>query len=128
MQKMLMLLFSMVFSGALKGVYTHRQTYVEIMRTKMSLMYLKGVKTSRLLFLSLLGVGICLLCVLAGLALLHTTLFLYAPWSGQTKMIIGLVFSAMYLGIGGMAFRYIFDQGKWLKMFHAEDLLDDQQN
>ena len=122
MRKILMnaLLF---LSGTYKGFTAYPRAYLNLARLKISLMYLRSVDTFRLLFISLVGVGICLIFFLSGLILFNVTLFLYAPWSNEIKMYVGFVLAAVYFLIAGTAFLYIFSHAKWLKMFHADNIL-----
>ena len=92
-------------------------------RLRMSLLYIKSIKTFRLLFISFLGVGACLVFLLAGLILLDVTLFMYAPLDAQTKMYIGLASTFTYFLIAGLLFHYIFLQETWMSMFNAKEMM-----
>ena len=81
----------------LKGLQANQGDHMELTRLKMSLMYVRTIKTFRLLFMSLLSMGICLIFLLVGLILFHVSLFFYAPWSMETKMLVGFLSSAIYL-------------------------------
>ncbi len=104
---------------------SYRKASTEILRLKMSLLYLKTIETSRLLFVSLLEIGISLVFLLVGLILFHAVIFLYAPWEAATKFYVGMGFAMAYLLISFTVFFYIFSQSKWLMIFHAENLLKD---
>ena len=124
MRKTLLSLLVNLISNPLKGVNAYRQNSMDLAKIKMSLLYIKGIETSRLLFVSLLSVGVCLIFFITGLVLFHATLFLYTPWDMVTKMYIGFSFAMIYLLVSVIAFSYIFSQAKWLKMFHAEGIVD----
>jgi hypothetical protein len=115
---------SVLFLGAmaLKGLNAKKETYQDIARLKMSLMYVKSVETFRLLFVSLLGVGLCLTLLSTAIVLFHITSFLYAPWTDETKMWFGFAFSGFYLLAAVLIFNAIFAQAKWLKIFHADGI------
>src|SRR4051812_31997558 len=116
MKKILVSVLLFLFSGAVKRAASNYEE--DTARVKMSVMYLKLIKTCRLLFISLLGIGICLNLGLVGLVLLHATLFLYTPLSTTTQMIIGFGSAALYIGAAAFAFSRLFAQDEWLKMFH----------
>ncbi len=97
---------------------------MELARLKMSLVYVRAIKTSRLLFMSFLGIGLCMVLLFMGLVLFHVSLFLYAPWSMETKMMVGLLCSAVYFLITIALFYKIFAQDEWLRIFNAEGIME----
>jgi len=111
-------------SSAVKGLQASQGGHVELARLKMSLMYVRSIKTFRLLFMSLLGMGFCMVLLFMGLVLFHATLFLYSPWSVETKMLVGFFCSAVYLLMTLTLFYKIFAQDKWLRIFHAESVVE----
>lgn len=113
-----------LFSTPLEGIRAYRKHTMDLARLKMSLLYLKSIEVFRLLFISLLSVGVCLFFLVGGLVLFHAVLFLYAPWDATTKMLVGFSLSFIYLGISVGAFMYIFSQAKWLKIFYADDIIN----
>jgi hypothetical protein len=125
MRKNVMTLFLLLASSFVKGLAPYRKNSMDLVKLKASLFYIKSIKTSRLLFMSLLGVGVCLIFLFGGLILFHATLFLYAPWSAQTKLAVGLVFSAIYLAVTIAAFFYVFSPNQWLRIFHVDQLIED---
>ena len=124
MKKTLWTLLLLWASSAIKGLQAHQGDHMELTRLKMSLLYVQSIKTLRLLFMSLLSMGICLILLLVGLVLFYVSLFLYAPWTMETKMLVGFLSSAIYL-LGTLAlFSRIFAADKWLEIFHAEGIMD----
>jgi hypothetical protein len=124
MRKTIWTLLLLWASSAVKGLQTSQGGQMEVTRLKMSLMYLRAIKTFRLLFMSLLGMGFCLVLLLMGLIIFHVSLFLYSPWSIETKMLVGFLSSAVYLLATIVLFSKIFAADKWLEIFHAEGILD----
>lgn len=125
MKKTIMAFLFSLFPIMMQGLNpSRRAASMEIARLKMSLLYIKSIETSRLLFISLLGIGVCLVFMTIGLIIFHATLFLYAPWSAATKMYVGFAFTAIYFSIAGIAFSYVFSQDKWLKIFHADSIIN----
>lgn len=114
-----------ILTGPIRRLHLYQKASIDLLHLNMSLLYLKTIETSRLLFVSLLEIGISLVFLMAGLILFHTVLFLYAPWNPIVKFYVGIFFAAMYLFISGVIFFYIFSQSKWLMIFHAETLLDE---
>ena len=111
------------FSGTFKGFASYPRAHLDLARLRISLIYLRSIETFRLLFISLLGLGVCLIFLLSGLILFNVTLFLYTPWSNEAKMYIGFILAASYFLVAGGAFLYIFSQTKWLKIFHADNMV-----
>src|SRR5580704_14055374 len=97
MKKTLWTLLLLWASSAVKGLQANQGGHMELTRLKMSLMYVQSIKTFRMLFMCLLSVGVCLILLLTGIILFHVSLFLYAPWSMETKMLVGFLSSAVYL-------------------------------
>jgi hypothetical protein len=125
MKKTFWTLFLLWASSAIKGLQANQGDHMAMTRLKMSLMYVRTIKTFRLLFVSLFGMGVCLVLLLAGIILLYVSLFLYAPWSADTKMIVGILSAVIYL-LGSFAlFSSIFASDKWLAIFHAEGIIDE---
>lgn len=125
MKNTLWAFFLFLASTAFKGGWQlNRLDHVKMAKIKMSLVYLRCIKTSRLLFLGVLNMGICLVFILTGLVLLHLSLFLYAPWSAATKMLVGILCSLAYLAAALIMISQIFVPDKWLKIFHADTLAE----
>ena len=122
MKKILLPLFIALFSAGVKGFSPYNRSATELARLKMSLMYLKGVETFRLLFINLLGVGVCLIFLISGLLLVPSLLLFYAPWPNEVKMYVGFGCAMMYLLISVGIFSYLFSQSKWLEIFHASGI------
>ena len=123
MKKTLWALFLLWASSAVKGLQATQGDHMELTRLKMSLMYVRSIKTFRLLFVSLLGMGVCLILLLAGIILFYVSVFLYAPWSVETKMWIGLLSSIICLWASVSVFSRIFAADKWLEIFHAKGIM-----
>lgn len=124
MKKTLWTLLLLWASSAIKGLQANQGDHMEMTRLKMSLMYVRTIKTFRLLFMSLFSMGVCLILLLAGVILLYVSLFLYAPWSVETKMLVGILSSVIYLLVSFALFSRIFAADKWLEIFHAEDIMN----
>lgn len=124
MKKTLWAFLLFAVSSAIKGLQANQGGPMELTRLKMSLVYVRSIKTVRLLFMVLLGMGVCLVLLFVSLVLFHITLFLYAPWSVGTKMLVGLLCSAVYLSATFVMFSQIFASGKWLSIFHADAIME----
>jgi hypothetical protein len=124
MRKTLWTILLLWASSAVKGLQANQGNHIELTRLKASLMYVRSIKTFRLLFMSLLSMGVCLVFLFVGLILFHVSLFLYAPWSVGTKMLVGLLCSVVYLLATFIMFAQIFASDKWLKIFHADAIMD----
>ena len=110
MKQILTSLFLFLFSGAVKKLMPDQQT---------SLLYAKTVEASRLLLLIFLGMSVCVILFLTGIILMHVCLFLYAPWSGLTKMLVGFLCAAVYVLAAALIAWRLFAQDRWENMFHG---------
>ncbi len=109
-------------TNLMKGLRT--VTSMGVTKTKMAILYVKAIKVLRLLFISFLGVGACLVFLLVGIVLFHVSIILYAPWSDTVKMWLTLAFASLYVfGSLGLC-MYVFSQDHWVKMFNAKDIVD----
>ena len=123
MNKIFMALVAALCSGAIKGFSPNGQNSMEIARLKMSLIYVKSVDTFRWLFISLLGIGACLIFLMSSLIVLHTTLFLYIPWSIEAKMYVSFSLAGIYFLIAVIISSYIFSHAQWMKIFNADKII-----
>lgn len=118
----LFFLTSRFLKGGGMGVFAE-SPLMKLTPLKMSIAYLRSIQTFRLLFISLLGIGGCLIFIVAGLVVLNVTLLTLTPWSQETKLFVGLGCAFFYLLIGFGVLAYIFSEEKWMKMFHADDVV-----
>jgi hypothetical protein len=118
------ILFTSVFfliSRAIKSFSTDKE-HGGVDHLKISMFYIKSIETMRLLFLGMVGIGLCLMFLLSGIVLLHVVIFVYMPWSAETKIAIGLGCAAFYIVLAVSAFIFLSSQTKWLKIFHADKI------
>lgn len=101
----------------------YRKASVDLTKLKISIWYLQSIKSLRLLFISIVGVGACLILFMSGLILFHLAIILYAPWGPQVKMGFTLVSAFIYILAAAGLFSYAFAEDKWLKIFNAESLM-----
>ena len=125
MKKILMAFVMMAVSRMVApAVDAQRSSLVHWGRLRMAFLYIRTIKTTRLLFISLLGMGLCLLLALCGFVLFHVGLFVYSPWSPQFKMSLAFFCAALYFGLAALFFYKIFSQRQWLNMFHAQHIIN----
>jgi hypothetical protein len=118
-------MIKMLFKMLLHSMPNPRNA-LDLAQLKMSFLYIKSVKTFRLLFVSLLGIGICLVFLSASLMVFHVSLFL-SPLSEVAKMWIGFGCAAVYFGIAFEIFSRIFSQRRWMKIFHIDEESQERQ-
>lgn len=94
----------------------------DLAKLKISMVYVKGVESIRLLFLSFLALGLGIFLLLGSVTLFYVVVFAYMPWTDQTKIAVGLWSAAVFLFAAVGIFLRIFDQGQWVKMFHVDKL------
>jgi len=122
MKNILMSSLTFLFSRFMNSSGSNRSA--EITKLKITKLYVKSVESLRLLFITLFGMGVCLVFLLCAIVLFHVVILMYMPWDVQTKIFVSLLFAALYFIIAGASFAYVFSQVKWLKMFHADKILD----
>src|SRR2546421_118693 len=89
---------------------TSQTSRADTTQLQISKMYVKGIESLRLLFITLFGMGICLVFLLSAIILFHVVVFVYMPWSVQTKISIGLWCSLFYFLTAIGSFAYVFEQ------------------
>lgn len=124
MKKLLMTGLVFFISNLLKKTTgSYGSAAVDLTKLKVAMGYVQAIKVFRLLFLSLLGSGICLILFLTGLVLVHTTILLYAPWETSTKIGVTLVCGIGYILAAVGVFLYVFAEDQWLKIFNADKVI-----
>ena len=106
-------------------VLGQRQGYKNVAQLRIRLLYLRTIKTCRLLFLNFLGVGMCLVFLLSSILIFNAAFFFYAPYDPQTKMWVGFCLAAVYFLMAAGVFYSMFTEEKWLRMFHAHGIFED---
>lgn len=123
MIKTLITILGTLLSGITKGVNQDGQeSTLELAKLKISLVYLKSIKTFRVLFMSLFAIGTCIVLMTIGIILFHIILLVYFPWSIQTKVVVSLGFVVAYFIAVIFICAQLFLESKWLRIFHAEAL------
>ena len=110
-------------SNLIKGFNPYQKTSVDLTKLKISIWYLQSIKTLRLLFISLLGAGVCLILLMSSIIIFHLLIVLYAPWGTQVKVGVNLLCAVIYILIAVNLFSCIFSEDKWLKIFNAHALM-----
>ena len=122
MKKLLMTGLLLYVTQLFKGSPFSPVRALESAKFQASLQYLRFVRTTRRLFLSLFGVGACLILLISGLIVLNAAIA-YAPLSATVKMWIMLSCAAVYFLAAALIFRAVFYEEMWIKMFHASDII-----
>jgi len=126
MRKSLLSLLFVLLPMITKKIALNPQGCRNAPRLRMKLFYLRIIKICRLLSLSFLGMGVCLVFLLSSIIIFNITLFFYAPYSVETKMWIGFLSAAFYLLMATAAFVFVFKQKQWLYMFNAQNILKNE--
>lgn len=127
MNKILISALGIIFSSLMNRV-TPSDRSKDITQLQMSLIYVKSIETFRLLYVSIFGLGLCLVFFLISIALIYTSVFLYAPWTAEAKMLFGLVTAVLLLAVLVVVLMKILNSQQWLKAFHADHLADELVN
>jgi uncharacterized membrane protein len=124
MKRILTTLLLMAGSKMLKNALPQRESMMEMSRLRAYAMYIRGVKSVRMLFIGRLFMGACLGFLFFGLVLLHVSLFIYSPWDDEVKMWIGLAMAVAYITGSIYIFKMVFSEKEWLKIFHVDKMAD----
>ena len=94
------------------------------MKIRAAKAYVLGVKKTRVFFLGVLSVLVCLVLLANGLQLIHTALFTYSEWSIQDK------FTAVFLlgfmecwGAAGILY-YLFREKTWVMFAGIHEVIN----
>jgi hypothetical protein len=123
MKNILMTCLYFVISKFIQGTGSSVPTPEDITKLKLATIYLHAVKISRLLMISCLGSGLCLILFLTGLTLIHVTILFYAPWDVSVKVAVTLGCAAVYMLTAICVFASFFAEDKWMKMFNTEAII-----
>ena len=122
MKRNVMALVFFLLTRAAQKLTINQEAFKDMTQLKLQLLYLRMVKTTRVLFMTTFGMGICLVFIFASLVLFHATFFLYAPLTVNAKMWIGFACAAIYLFIAVKVFTSIFAEEKWIKIFIEQEI------
>ena len=122
MKNILMSSLTFLFSRFMNSSTSNGST--EITKLKITKLYVKSIESLRLLFITLFGMGVCLVFLLSAIVIFHVVIFMYMPWEVQTKIIVSLSFASLYFIIATVSLVCVFSQVNWIKMFHAEKILE----
>lgn len=125
MNNILMTGLCFVVTKLMQGIGSSSGSNEEIAKLKLAAIYLHAVKISRLLFISFLGSGVCLIFLFIGLLLIHGTIWFYAPWDIAVKVTVTLIAAFSYILIAVGIFAYVFAEDKWMKMFNAKAMIQE---
>ena len=128
MKKILMTGLFFLVSNLLKRANPYREAAVDLTKLKVAMGYVQAIKVFRLLAVSLLGSGICLVFLFTGLVLFHCAILFYAPWDVTTKMWVTLFCGAAYILASIGIFTYVFAEDQWLKIFNADKVIGELTN
>ncbi len=124
MKKILMTGLLFLASNWFKRFSPYPHATMELTKLKIAMGYLQTIRTLRLLSISFLGAGICLVLLLSGIILFHLAIFFYTPWSLEIKMAITLGCAGFYILSAAGVFIYIFSEDRWMKIFNADKMID----
>ena len=117
-----------VLAKAKGFVADQQQGLQDMAQLRIRLFCLRTIQTVRLLFVYLLGTGICLVFLLSSISMCNTTLFNYASLTPQAKMWLGFSLAAVYLIVACVVFSILFSEKKWLRIFHAHHMFRDLED
>ena len=123
MIRMILTTFFQVLSGLMGGFGPRRKKSAELIKLRLSILYLKCIKTARLLVINVVGFMVCMVLFIAGIILFHLAILLCSPWSAEFKMKFTFLCAAVYIVVSGAIIRLIISEENWLKIFHAHTVL-----
>lgn len=101
---------------------------IRLAKVKAAIYYLQAIKAARGVV-----IGICLLLFVltmigAGLVLVPLALIMWAPWTNETKVIVGIIIGAVYVLVPVISAMVFLSQKRWMRMTGASTMLEDVCN
>jgi hypothetical protein len=105
--------------GVLFGAY--RRLCLDLVRLRLAVWYLRGVKAARSAFSAAVALALCLIVGGSGFVMLHIGLFLLlpAPWNAVFLLAAGAVYTIVVL----LILRWVCSEKTWLKFSRADKLV-----
>jgi len=113
-------LFALLAALVLRHYQNTAFNYVQI---RAATYYVRAVKAGRSVFISMITVIFGLFLLLAGFIFIHAALFVYLPWSVQSKALLLLILGAVYFVIPLIFIIRATSQRTWMKRSHAANLV-----
>jgi hypothetical protein len=107
-----------MMTGAYGKVY-HR------IKAEFAYIYVDAVEHTRRAFISAFVAVLGILVGVCGFLLIHVALYLYLPWSEETKALTLLGLGLVYFSIAFAGIFRLLSRSFWLKHSKAQDLLRD---
>ena len=123
MKRILLTSLLLLASNFIKGLNSYRMSSIDLTKLKITMWYLQSIKTLRLLFISLLGLGVCLIFLISGLVCFSVALLVYAPLAVTVKMSLAFLLAVVYIAMGLGIFFYLFSDEKWIKIFNVDHFI-----
>jgi len=115
-----------MIGSLLKGVVkSYLDSTFELLKIKAVICYINGIKSARRIFLLWFFLVFCLVLLAVGLGLIPVVLCLFMPWPQETKAIVVIVFTAVYVIVPLAIMLICFSQKRWMKISGANDLMKD---
>jgi hypothetical protein len=109
-------------SLALWLVRKYRRLSLEWLRLEAALWYVRGVRTARAAFLSVLLLAVCVLLAAAGFVLVHIGLYALLPWPANARTL--LILGAFYLLLAGWSLWWVCSEKTWMRYSNARQIME----
>lgn len=107
---------------ALAGKYI--QTAIDVVKVEIAMAIIRAIGGIRRLLIILSLWAFMLVLIAAGLVMIPVALCIYMPWAPETKLIVMLVFAALYIGLPLIALLTLLSERRWMQMFKVNDLIE----
>jgi heme/copper-type cytochrome/quinol oxidase subunit 4 len=114
----------MISSYLKKLVKSYLDSALELFKIEAVICYLNGINAARQMTMRWFFHLFCLVLMAVGLGLIPFGLCLFMPWTPQTKAILVLAFSAVYIVVPLILILTGFSQKRWMKASGAKDLME----
>jgi hypothetical protein len=86
--------------------------------------YVKAVGEVRSLFIHAVLIKCALLLMLAGFVLMHLAIFVFIPWSPETKATVLFILGGVYFLIPSLYVLKMCSEKYWMELTRATDLVN----
>jgi hypothetical protein len=98
---------------------------VGLIKIRAATYYVKAVGAARCVFIGSLILKCALLLMLAGFVIMHIAIFMFLPWSPQSKAVVLFILGGLYFLISLVYVLRICSQEFWMKHSKASKLVEE---
>jgi uncharacterized membrane protein YedE/YeeE len=113
-----------MINSLFKGlVRSYLDSAIELLKIRVVMGYVSGLKAFRRLVLMWCLLVFCLMLLAVGLGLVPVLLCMLTSWTPATKTVIAVLFAAIYILAPLAILLCFFSAKRWMKVSGAEDMM-----